>query len=114
MNKVETYICQFPDDVQSHLNKIKEMVASKDSTIIFDMKYGIPTAILNNKNLLHFAAFKNHIGFYPIPETIKQFAIKLVGNKQGKGSIQFPLSEPIPFDLINEMIDFRISELKKS
>mgnify|MGYP001037206214 CR=1 FL=1 len=114
MNKVETYICQFPDDVQSHLNKIKEMVASKNNSIIFDIKYGIPTAILNNKNLLHFAAFKNHIGFYPIPKTIQAFNEKLIKYKQGKGSIQFPLNEPIPFDLINEMIDFRISELKKS
>lgn len=114
MNKVEIYISQFPEEVQSYLNKIKDMVTSKDNSIVFDIKYGIPTAILNNKNLLHFAAFKNHIGFYPIPTTIQAFSDKLMKYKQGKGSIQFPLSEPIPFNLINKMIDYRISELKKS
>ena len=110
LSKVDEYINQYPENVKDHLNKIKSLVSAKDSSITFDIKYGIPTAILNKKNLLHFAAFKNHIGFYPIPKTINAFKEKLLPYKQGKGSIQFQLNQEIPFDLIDEMIIYRINE----
>lgn len=111
MSKVDDYINSFPEKAKFYLIKIRDLVQSKNPDIYFDLKYGIPTAILNQTNLLHFAAFKNHIGFYPIPETIEHFKNKLKPYKQGKGSIQFQLNEEIPFKLIEEMIEFRINDV---
>ena len=74
------------------------------------ISYGIPTFKLNGRYLVYFAAWKNHIGFYPMPSGAKAFKKELSVYKQGKGSIQFPLDKPIPYDLISKIITFRVRE----
>jgi len=76
--------------------------------------YQMPTFKLNGKNLVHFAAFKNHIGFYPTPSGIEAFNKELSPYKGAKGSVQFPIDKPIPFDLVEKIVIFRVKEnLKK-
>ena len=74
------------------------------------ISYQMPTFKLNGKNLVYFAAFKNHIGFYPIPSGIEAFKKELSSYKQGKGSVQFPIEKPIPYDLVKEIVIFRMKE----
>jgi uncharacterized protein YdhG (YjbR/CyaY superfamily) len=74
------------------------------------ISYQMPTFKLNGKNLVHFAAFKNHIGFYPIPSGITAFKKELSVYKQGKGSVQFPLDQPMPYDLVKRIAIYRVKE----
>ena len=107
--EVDKYIVLFPVDVQELLmqirNVVKEEVPEAEETI----SYGIPTFKLNG-NLVHYAAFKNHIGFYPTPAGIEYFKEKLAKYNQGKGSVQFPVNEPMPLDLIREIVRFRVAQ----
>ena len=73
------------------------------------IKYAMPTFVLNG-NLVHFAAFKNHLGFYPVPSGIEAFKKDLSVYKGGKGSVQFPLDKPLPLDLITKIVNFRVKE----
>jgi uncharacterized protein YdhG (YjbR/CyaY superfamily) len=70
----------------------------------------MPTFKLNGRNLVHFAAFKSHIGFYPIPSGIEAFKEELLPYKQGKGSVQFPLDRPIPYGLVEKIVRYRVKE----
>jgi uncharacterized protein YdhG (YjbR/CyaY superfamily) len=74
------------------------------------ISYGIPTFKLNGRPLVYFAAWKNHIGFYPMPSAAKAFKRELSVYKQGKGSVQFPLDKPIPYGLVKKIVKFRVSE----
>lgn len=109
---ISEYINSAPDDIKIKLNKlyklVKETVPEADETI----SYGMPTFKLNGKNLVHFAFFKNHIGFYPTPSPIEKFKNKLKNYKYSKGAIQFPLSEDLPLNLIKEIVVERIKELE--
>jgi len=94
----------------SKRSTIREAAPDAEETI----KYRMPTFTLNG-NLVHFAAFKRHIGFYPVPTGIEKFKKELSVYEMGKGSVQFPLDEPIPFDLISRIVRFRVEEnLKKA
>ena len=75
------------------------------------ISYGIPTFKLNGRPLVYFAAWKNHIGFYPMPSAAKAFKREFSVYKQGKGSVQFPLDKPIPYGLINKIVIFRANEI---
>jgi uncharacterized protein YdhG (YjbR/CyaY superfamily) len=88
-------------------NILKKMLPKAEEAI----RYGMPTFRLNNKNLLHFAAYKKHIGFYPTPGPIKFFKKELAGYETSKGAIQFPLNKPLPMALIKKIIKFRIKEI---
>jgi len=74
------------------------------------ISYAIPTFDLNGKHLVHFAGFQHHIGFYPIPSGMQAFKEELSSYKQGKGSVQFPLDQPLPRDLIRRIVEFRAAE----
>jgi len=74
------------------------------------ISYQMPTFKLQGKNLVHFAAFSHHIGFYPIPSGITAFQKELSVYTQGKGSVQFPLDKPIPYDLVRRIVEFRVKE----
>ncbi|NWF63661.1 MAG: DUF1801 domain-containing protein, partial [Chloroflexi bacterium] len=76
------------------------------------MSYGIPTFKLNGKNLVHFSAFKEHIGFYPTPSGIEKFKKELSAYEWAKGSVKFPLGKPIPYALIGKIVQFRVKEVK--
>lgn len=111
--EVSAYINQFPVPVQEILNKIRELIISTAPDAVESMAYGVPAYKYNTKPLVYFAGYKNHIGFYAIPSGHQAFAKELSGYKQGKGSVQFPLNEPIPYDLISDITKFRLNLLKE-
>jgi uncharacterized protein YdhG (YjbR/CyaY superfamily) len=104
---IDEYIAGFPKDVQELLEKIRVTIREGAPDAEEAIKYGIPTFTLNG-NLVHFGAFKNHIGFYPAPQGLEEFKEELSAYKGAKGSVQFPLGEPIPFDLISRIVKFRV------
>jgi uncharacterized protein YdhG (YjbR/CyaY superfamily) len=108
-NLIDEYILSFPKATQLVLERmrksIKEAVPNTEEAI----SYGIPTFKLKG-NLVHFAAYKNHIGFYPTPSGINAFKDELSNYKQSKGAIQFPLNEPLPIELIKRIVIFRVKE----
>ena len=106
---IDEYIAGFPPDVQAILQQIREIVHAAAPEASEAIKYAMPTFVLNG-NLVHFAAFKHHIGFYPVPSGIEKFKKELSGYKGAKGSVQFPLDEPMPFDLIRKIVKFRVKE----
>ena len=106
---IDEYIAGFPQDVQEILEKIRATVREAAPEAKEKISYGMPAFTLNG-NLVYFAAFKNHIGFYPIPSGIEEFKEELSVYKQGKGSVQFPLDEPMPYELITRIVKFRTEE----
>lgn len=106
---IDEYISNFPNDVQIILGKIRKTIQKAAPGAVEAISYGIPTFKLNG-NLVHFAAYKNHIGFYPTSSPINFFKKQLDKYKCSKGAIQFPINEPIPFDLIIEITEYRVAE----
>lgn len=106
---IEDYIAGFPQDVQQVLEKIRATIRKAAPDAKEAINYGIPTFTLNG-NLVHFAAFKNHIGFYPAPSGIEQFKDELSAYELAKGSVQFPLDQKIPYGLITKIVKFRVKE----
>ncbi len=106
---IDEYISAYPPDVQEKLEKIRAVIRANAPAAQEKISYQMPTFYLNG-NLVHFAAFKNHIGFYPTPTGIEEFASELAKYKGAKGSVQFPLSEDPPYDLIARMVRFRVQE----
>ena len=113
MNNIEIYIQQFPDDVQVILNNIKKLIKENVTEAEETFAYGMPAFKLNKKPLVYFAGYKNHIGFYATPSGHIEFQNELSIYKQGKGSVQFPLDQPIPYKLIEKIVKFRLSETTK-
>ncbi len=106
---IDSYIANFPKEVQKILEQVRSTIRKAAPDAEETINYGIPTFALKG-NLVHFAAFKNHIGFYPAPSGIEKFKNELCVYKGAKGSVQFPLDNPIPFDLISRMVKFRVKE----
>ena len=111
MTIVDAYIKSFPKNVQSILSNIRAIIIDKVPHVVESFSYGMPAYKLNNKPLIYFAAFKNHIGIYATPQTHEAFQIDLINYKQGKGSVQFPLDKEIPYELITKMIHFKMNTL---
>ena len=109
---IDEYIAGFSEDIQPILQKIRATIKKAAPAAEEAMSYGIPTFKLNG-NLVHFAAFKKHIGFYPAPSGTKAFKKELSVYESGKGSVQFPLDKPIPYALIKEIVKFRVKEMSK-
>jgi uncharacterized protein YdhG (YjbR/CyaY superfamily) len=106
---IDEYIAGFPDDVQEKLQQIRMTIRKAAPDAEEKISYQMPTFYLEG-NLVHFAAFKNHIGFYPTPTGIERFQKELAGYKVSKGTVRFPLDQPVPFDLIAEIVRFRVKE----
>jgi uncharacterized protein YdhG (YjbR/CyaY superfamily) len=106
---MDEYIRGFPKDVQAILAKIRETIRVAAPDAQETISYQMPTFVLHG-NLVHFAAYRNHIGLYPLPSGIEHFEQELSVYKKGKGSIQFPLDKPIPYDLIARIVQFRVKE----
>ena len=109
---IDEYIAAFPKDVQEILEKVRVTIKKAAPDAEEAIKYQIPTFTLNG-NLVHFAAFKKHIGFYPAPRGIEEFKEELSAYKGAKGSVQFPLDKTIPFDLISRIVEFRVKEQRQ-
>ena len=106
---IDEYIAVFPQAVQEILEQIRETIRKAAPDAEETISYQIPTFRLRG-NLVHFAAFKKHIGFYPTPTAIERFKDELSGYESAKGSVKFPLDKPIPFDLISRIVTFRVNE----
>jgi len=109
VNEIDKYIEGFPKETQFILEQVRETIQKAAPEAEESINYGIPTFLLKG-NLVHFAAFKNHIGFYPAPSGIKAFRQELSVYKGAKGSVQFPIDKPIPFNLISKIVKFRVLE----
>jgi uncharacterized protein YdhG (YjbR/CyaY superfamily) len=106
---IDEYIAGFPQDIQAILEQIRRTIRKAAPGAEEAIKYQMPTFTLEG-NLVHFAAFKNHIGFYPVPTGIEKFKKELSVYEGGKGSVKFPLDKPIPYDLISRIVKFRVKE----
>ena len=106
---IDEYIAKFPIEVQEKLQKIRKIVQDAAPEATEKISYQMPTFYLYG-NLVHFAAYKKHIGFYPTPSGITSFDEELAPYKRAKGSVIFPLDKPIPYDLIDKIVRFRVAE----
>lgn len=114
MNKIDTtsidsYIASFPESTQQLLRQLRKTIIQAAPQAEEKISYAMPTFFLN-KNLVHFAGYKNHIGFYPVPSGITAFEKELSKYKRAKGSVQFPLDKPLPLALITKIVKFRVKE----
>lgn len=110
---MDAYIAGFPEEIRVILEqiraRIKEIVPEAEEKI----SYGMPTFTLHKNYLIYFAAFKNHIGLYALPTGHEAFKEEFAIYKSGKGSVQFPFDKPIPYDLIDKVVKFRVQEVLK-
>jgi uncharacterized protein YdhG (YjbR/CyaY superfamily) len=106
---IDEYIACFPPDVQNTLIEIKNLIKKEAPDAAEKISYGMPTFYLNG-NLVHFAAFKDHYGFFPTPTGIDEFEKELAPYRTGKGTLRFALDEPLPWNIIKKVIRFRIKE----
>lgn len=107
---VEEYIAGFPEEVKEKLEKIRKIIKDQAPGAVENISYGMPAYKTNKKPLIYFAGFKHHIGLYATPSGHDAFKQQLSAYKQGKGSVQFPLDGPIPYDLIKKIVAFRVKE----
>jgi uncharacterized protein YdhG (YjbR/CyaY superfamily) len=106
---IDEYIETFPERVQHILNELRQTIKDAAPEAEETINYGIPTSTLNG-NLVHFAAFENHIGFYPTPSGMEAFQKELSSYKGAKGSVQFPIDQALPLPLIRRIVEFRVRE----
>lgn len=109
---VDEYISAYPEDVQQRLQAIRAAVRNAAPEAQEVISYGVPTFQLNG-NLVSFGAAKKHIGFYPTPGAVEAFQQQLSAYKGAKGSVQFPFDQPLPLDLIAEIVKFRVEQQQK-
>ncbi|EIE00988.1 iron chaperone [Leptospira licerasiae] len=109
---IDEYIKTFPKEVQSILQELRKVIRETAPEASEKISYQIPTFYLNG-NLVHFAAYKNHIGFYPGASGIAKFKKEIDNYKNAKGSVQFPIDQPLPFDLVRKIVKFRVGEFEK-
>jgi uncharacterized protein YdhG (YjbR/CyaY superfamily) len=110
---VDHYLSHLENDIKDKMSKIREIIISVAPQATECIAYCMPAFKLHNKPLVYFAAFKNHIGFYALPSGNLAFQAELSNYKTGKGSIQFPLDKEIPYDLIAQIVLFRVEEVKE-
>jgi uncharacterized protein YdhG (YjbR/CyaY superfamily) len=107
---IDEYIGTFPADVQVVLEQVRQTIRRAAPGAVETISYQMPTFKLNGRNLVHFAGWENHVGFYPAPSGMTSFDKELSGYVRGKGSVQFPLDRPIPFGMIEKIVTFRVQE----
>lgn len=112
VESLDEYISQFPAEIQEILQKLRKVIKEAAPDAVEKISYQMPTFALSG-NLVHYAAFKNHIGFYPAPSGIEAFKEELSGYKGAKGSVQFPLNQELPYELISRIVQFRAAENKE-
>jgi uncharacterized protein YdhG (YjbR/CyaY superfamily) len=110
---IDEYIAEFPENIRDMLEGLRQVIRESAPGAKEAIRYGIPTFRLNG-NLVHFAAFKHHIGFYPTPSAISAFSQELAPYKQAKGSVRFPTDKPIPYDLVRKIVKYRVEESLES
>jgi uncharacterized protein YdhG (YjbR/CyaY superfamily) len=109
LDNIDEYIANFPADIQEILQELRATIKAAAPEAEEAISYQMPTFKLKG-NLVHFAAYKNHIGFYPVPRGIEAFQEELSAYKGSKGTVQFPLDRPLPLDLISRIVRFRVKD----
>jgi uncharacterized protein YdhG (YjbR/CyaY superfamily) len=109
LRNIDDYIAGFPPDVQAILQKIRQTIREAAPEAAEAIKYQIPTFVLNG-NLVSFAAYKQHIGVYPVPAGTQKFQKTIAVYRAAKSSLRFPLNEPVPYDLISQLVKYLIKE----
>lgn len=110
VTSIDEYIASFPHNIQEILHTLRNTIHLAAPNATETISYGLPTFKLNGKNLVHFAAWKNHIGFYPTPSGTEAFQKELAPYKISKGAIQFPIEKPMPLSLVRKITAHRIKE----
>ena len=110
---IDEYIASFPAATQKLLEQMRAAIQKTAPEAVEAISYAIPTFKLNGKNLVHFAGFEKHIGLYATPTGHEAFVEDLSKYKQGKGSVQFPINEPLPLSLVERIVKFRVQEMDK-
>lgn len=110
-SSIDQYITEAPAEVKQILINIRNLISEKAPEAVSCIAYNMPAFKYHKKPLVYFAAFKNHIGFYALPSGNVAFQKELTKYKTGKGSIQFPLDQEIPYDLIGQIVEFRVVEM---
>lgn len=108
---IDAYIADFPPDVQERLQTMRQTVHAAAPEMSEAIAYGMPTFRLKGKNVIHFGAFTNHIGLYPTPAGMDAFAERLAPYAGGKGSARFPNDQPLPLDLVTDIVRFRAAQV---
>ncbi len=106
---IDEYISAFPPETRVVLQELRTLIRETAPGATETISYAIPTFDLRGRHLVHFAGFDRHVGFYPTPQGIEEFAEPLSHYHQGKGSVQFPLDRPMPLDLIRRIVAFRVA-----
>ena len=106
---IDEYIALFPKDIQKILQELRLAIRDSAPDAVEAINYQMPTFRLNG-NLVHFAAAKSHIGFYPTPSAIEAFEEELLDYEVSKGTVRFPMNKPIPLDLVKRIVRFRVKE----
>ena len=107
---IDAYISAFPPSTQTMLEELRRLIKATAPGATETISYAIPTFDLNGRHLVHFAGYERHIGFYPVPSGVEAFKEELSPYRSGKGSVQFPLDQPLPADLIRRIVEFRVLE----
>lgn len=110
---IDAYIAEFPPGTREVLQHIRALIRETAPQATETISYAIPTFNLNGKHLVHFAGYEKHIGFYPTASGIAAFEEELTQYKHAKGSVQFPLDQPLPVDLIRRIVEFRVQEVAR-
>ena len=110
VTSVDDYILSFPSEIQQRLTQIRALIKERAPDAVESISYGMPAYKTHGKPLVYFAAFAQHIGLYATPSGHSAFSSELSKYKQGKGSVQFPLDEPLPRELIERIVVFRVEE----
>lgn len=107
---IDTYISEFPLEIQATMNEVRNVIKEIAPEATESISWAMPTFKIK-KILVQFAGFKNHLGFYPYPETIEYFRDELTSYHTSKGGIQFPYNKPVPFDLIKRIVSYNRDKL---
>jgi uncharacterized protein YdhG (YjbR/CyaY superfamily) len=109
---IDEYLVEFPAETRRALEEVRALVRAAAPDAVETMSYAIPTFDLDGRHLVHFAGYARHVGFYPMASGIAAFAGELGGYKRAKGSVQFPLDQPMPADLIRRIVAFRVEQVR--
>lgn len=108
---VKTYISKFPDEIQSRLNTIRDLIKKTVPDSDEKISYGVPTATLNGKYFIYYAGYKNHLSIYPVTAAMEKELPEAMVYRTGKGTLQFPLAQPLPKELIKKIVSVRYKEI---
>ena len=109
---VEEYLAGFDGEVRVRLDAMRDVIRGSAPDAVEGMAYGMPAYKLDGRPLVYFAGYDGHVGFYATPNGHEAFAEEFAGYKQGKGSVQFPHSEPLPTDLVRRVVEFRVAAVR--